>query len=392
MGKITYDETTGEVFINPVPISGDKHAIFYEAESPENIADFAGTYYLDLSGDPDLSGNKVIRWKMWIDSASSSGTVFSLGENQDSIGVIGNGSGELRCTNINRTMGNDGEKRLDTTGLYGMVLDCLAIKTSNEITWFQIGGKTASDQYLSQTGTALDISRIGGSGVDSSPGTANDIYVWNIEVDGIGSWNGYGNDADTDAAWADGIGSNDGSWNGTPTLVEKTSTPTYTDWFMPSKDELDAMYDNLKSAGDVGGFGTGVYWSSSETSTTQGWAQSFNNGAQLGTITKTSDYFTRAARKFTAGIGAYSMQDTGPAGGWIFYIDGGGTTYYECAPFDNTSGENQIIGNKWSNITAASSGATGTAIGTGSTNTPLITGQSGHEYSLADVCEKFAVL
>ncbi|MDR1231647.1 MAG: hypothetical protein LBK61_09630, partial [Spirochaetaceae bacterium] len=36
----------------------------------------------------------------------------------------------------------------------------------------------------------------------------------------------------------------------------------YTDWFLPSRDELYLMYQNLKAKGR-GGFGSGRYWSSS---------------------------------------------------------------------------------------------------------------------------------
>ena len=57
------------------------------------------------------------------------------------------------------------------------------------------------------------------------------------------------------------------------------------DWFLPSKDELNAMW--LYS--QVGGFNTATYgfasddyWSSSQFSASSAWNQSLANGAQFG--------------------------------------------------------------------------------------------------------------
>jgi len=52
-----------------------------------------------------------------------------------------------------------------------------------------------------------------------------------------------------------------------------------TDWFLPSKDELNLMYENLKVFG-VGGFVNGYYWSSSELDAGAAWDQYFTNSTQ----------------------------------------------------------------------------------------------------------------
>jgi len=53
----------------------------------------------------------------------------------------------------------------------------------------------------------------------------------------------------------------------------------YNDWFLPSKDELNRMYVNLKVYG-FGGFVDYYYWSSSTGPYTNAWAQNFGNGLQ----------------------------------------------------------------------------------------------------------------
>ena len=54
----------------------------------------------------------------------------------------------------------------------------------------------------------------------------------------------------------------------------------YNDWFLPSRDELYLMYENLKGFG-VGGFDSDSYWSSSEYNARIAWRQNFDDGYQI---------------------------------------------------------------------------------------------------------------
>jgi hypothetical protein len=70
----------------------------------------------------------------------------------------------------------------------------------------------------------------------------------------------------------------------------------YSDWFLPSKNELGLMYTNLKAQG-LGGFSNSWYWSSSESSDNDAWMQYFGSG--LSTIaSKDNTCSVRAVRAF----------------------------------------------------------------------------------------------
>jgi hypothetical protein len=72
----------------------------------------------------------------------------------------------------------------------------------------------------------------------------------------------------------------------------------YDDWFLPSKDELNLMYQNLMVQG-LGGFSDGGYWSSSEGSDGVTWSQYFGNGYQnYSSAYRSNDYVVRPVRAF----------------------------------------------------------------------------------------------
>jgi hypothetical protein len=74
------------------------------------------------------------------------------------------------------------------------------------------------------------------------------------------------------------------------------NTGGYRDWFLPSKDELNLMYQNLKRKG-LGEFTDSWYWSSSEDDDDSVWGQGFSDGGQ-NNYGKDSNYSVRAIRAF----------------------------------------------------------------------------------------------
>jgi len=73
--------------------------------------------------------------------------------------------------------------------------------------------------------------------------------------------------------------SKQGTGNYAAALCDKLVLGGFDDWFLPSKDELNLMYTNLRKAGR-GGFGSAWYWSSSEYTKLSAWIQDFSDGGR----------------------------------------------------------------------------------------------------------------
>ncbi|MEI6679711.1 MAG: fimbrillin family protein, partial [Mariniphaga sp.] len=73
-----------------------------------------------------------------------------------------------------------------------------------------------------------------------------------------------------------------------------TGTGVYSDWYLPSKDELNQLFINRVA---VGGFASAGYWSSSESSTGIAWDHYFSSGNQYGN-NKIDMLCVRAIRAF----------------------------------------------------------------------------------------------
>jgi hypothetical protein len=77
----------------------------------------------------------------------------------------------------------------------------------------------------------------------------------------------------------------------------------YGDWFLPSKDELNLMYQNIGQGnalglGNVGGFADNLYWSSTEFDGWYAWSQFFHSGSQSNANKFDARFSVRAVRAF----------------------------------------------------------------------------------------------
>ncbi len=73
----------------------------------------------------------------------------------------------------------------------------------------------------------------------------------------------------------------------------------YSDWYLPSKDELGLMYSNLHLQG-MGGFAYAHYWSSCEFDATNAWMLLFGSPMEMdmGSSSKSCTYYVRAVRAY----------------------------------------------------------------------------------------------
>ena len=154
--------------------------------------------------------------------------------------------------------------------------------------------------YIAQPGEDLNGDGLADRGLVAAPEDLDDLLPWGCQGTSI-------NEAANTV-----IGS--GQQNTTAIIeecpVETTaangaddySVNNHNDWFLPTKDELNLMYQHIGpgatgSNENIGNFAAPFYWSSSESSVGTAWEQIFANGNQ-GTATKGHEYRVRAVRTF----------------------------------------------------------------------------------------------
>lgn len=88
-----------------------------------------------------------------------------------------------------------------------------------------------------------------------------------------------------------------GAENYAAKICDNYSVDGYNDWFLPSKDELDLMYENLHTA-SIGNFQNDFYWSSTEDDKDDAWLQDFGSNRDQYYDTKSAVHNVRAVRAF----------------------------------------------------------------------------------------------
>ena len=158
-----------------------------------------------------------------------------------------------------------------------------------------LGGKIA---YLLQSGD---------SGYD--PATTHGLVATNADISSVTSkWGGTSNLCYmTNIAGADGTAIGTGLQNTVDIIYYPCSGDDiaarrcgdlvqggYSDWYLPSKDEMYKLYLNRAS---ITGFSSNAYWTSSEYSATHAWFQDVSDGRQL-PMYKTNPIYIRPVRSF----------------------------------------------------------------------------------------------
>jgi len=84
------------------------------------------------------------------------------------------------------------------------------------------------------------------------------------------------------------------NWDDAMSYCADYTVGQYDDWYLPSKDELNQLYQQQTA---IGGFEGDYYWSSTEYNNGNAWFQFFTNGSQSG-YGKSNPCYVRAVRVF----------------------------------------------------------------------------------------------
>ena len=142
-----------------------------------------------------------------------------------------------------------------------------------------LGGKVA---YIDASGQ---------HGLIAAPGNQHTAIKW---FNGTNVLTGTGTAIETGNSNTEKIVAAQGAGSYAAKLCDDLVLNGYSDWYLPSKDELNQLYINRVA---IGGFASNDYWSSSENGNIYAWRQGFSFGTQS-YGTKIGTCYVRAVRAF----------------------------------------------------------------------------------------------
>jgi hypothetical protein len=176
--------------------------------------------------------------------------------------------------------------------------------------WTNMIGGTATETISLSIGDSYQGGKVAYILVSGDPGYDPNtphglIAATTDQIGGIQWYNGsYINTEATGTAIGTGFSNTNkiiASQGGTPTsyaagVARAYTGGGYTDWYLPSRDELNKLY---LSRFVIGGYVTDAYWSSSERNNINAWAQDFFIPTYIASVDKVYIYFNvRAIRSF----------------------------------------------------------------------------------------------
>ena len=279
-------------------------------------------YYLDRKNAPFFKDKGFAAWTASVTIAASAPGSYSLKEIVAKNGkdLVTDGLWGFRVRN---TRGSSGEtimrienyvkgREYDFSGTkvagFGASVPITADGT------FVLSGSAGSPAGLWKADlTALWVAQVGGEGLAGGivfydKGSYSDGWRYleaapSDQSTGIQWYNGKYIDIKTDTSVGTGKANTDaiiaaqGEGSYAAALCKSLTINGFSDWFLPSKDELALMYTNLKQAG-LGGFGEGWLWSSSQATTTRRRVGPEFLGRGTGHRHKDYRYSVRACRAF----------------------------------------------------------------------------------------------
>ena len=265
-GYAAYLKTSRNIFGKPFNGTADLTSGLV-SDGITSISTLAVGTNATITGTLKVSGATTVTGTLTLPSLSASKLLGTDGSKGVSTGNL---TGDITTSGFVATLANSGV----ISGTYGSstAVPQITVDSKGRITTITTTAITAGG------GTTHTISETFGGGI-----------VFYVTTDGLHGLIAETQDQSSSCSWynAQDVISNPDN--------HSTDGKKFTDWRLPTKYELNLMY-NARST--IGNFANPNYWSSTEYGSTIAWSQYFNDGNQSYYFAKSSTIYVRAVRAF----------------------------------------------------------------------------------------------